>query len=668
MHLSYFKRPLFIFLVLYIAFIAARKDRLLDKSDNLSLFIPAEKAEITAVVSEFPRRYGENTSLFLKVLSINGIPCKGKAVAYINELIHLRWRSKVKIKGNISPVQTAGIIGNLSGREYYFSKGIQTEIDINEIKEIQKPGFPAGTVNKLREHTLHTFESNFSAEQSAILAGITLGETTSLSQPLHKAFRDSGAMHLLVASGANVGFVTCIIYLLTSWFGINRKRSALTALVAAGLYTLCAGADPPLLRAYVMTVFATFGFILQRESGIFQGLIISCLIILIIAPVTLFYAGFQMSFLATLGILLAVSNYKVPAKLPFWVKFVLVTFVVSAGATLAIYPVLALCFNRVSLISVFANIFLVPFSGVLMTLGFIISFTALLPFAKLSLLFVYPSKFMLWLFLFLVKFFAGFPFSAVKIASFKWPVTAAYYLIAFAIFYLPNKYVRKRFSCIFTSAAVLLLVINFTFFRKGRIYLFSTKYSRSILIETRNYKTILVDAGINGKVLAKAVMAAGSLTLDSVFLSGLNYSSFSGLSELSDLIKIKKIYIPYGGLKPKLKKDLPYLESKGIKIIRLWEGDGFSGSKWQGKTLWGLFVSKGIKFWRLAGYSGFADMDNLSYKFTLPEISFETGANSYFVNILKHSQMHNDKFNIISGKGYTTMISYTRNSLNVSKI
>ena len=75
-------------------------------------------------------------------------------------------------------------------------------------------------------------------------------------------------MHLLVASGGNVGFVTLIVYFLCSLLGLKRLARALLALSFALLYTFAAGADAPLTRAYIMTLAATIGFILGRKSGI----------------------------------------------------------------------------------------------------------------------------------------------------------------------------------------------------------------------------------------------------------------------------------------------------------------------------------------------------------------------------------------------------------------
>jgi competence protein ComEC len=669
MHFSYYKRPLLVILILYIAFLTLRKDNLLKNSDDLGNFIPSEKARITAVTAEFPRKYDNRTIIFAKIRSVNGVQCKGRVVVYLNYAADFPWQSEIEITGSITKVKSAGIIGNTSWREYLFAKAIQTEIKAAEIKIIKPPGFIASAVNKIRRHTLNVFQKNFGVQASVILGGVTLGETTSLSPDLYRAFQNSGAVHLLVASGANVGFVTCIIYFLASWFGLNRKRSAFIALVAAGLYTLCAGADPPLVRAYIMTVFATVGFILQRESGIFQGLLVSCLIILFVTPVTLFHAGFQMSFLATLGILIAVANYKIKVRLPYPVKFILATFIVSAGAQFALYPVLALCFHKVPTVSLFANIVLVPLAGILMTAGFLVSILAFLPIGKFLFLAVYPTKFLLWLFIFLVEFFGGFSFSAFKVPSFNWTVTAAYYAVAFVLYHLTDKRVNKKLSFAITAFAVILTTVNFLFFKKGRIYLFSDAYrSKSVLVKTAKRNTFLIDAGIRGDILAKAVMAAGSLKLDAVFLTGLDYNSYGGLRELAANIKITDIFLPYGKLRPKLEKDLQFLKSKGIKITCVWQGDIIKTENRRVKVNWGIKRTAKKVSWRQAGYSGNAGYDNLSYEFILPQISFETGANGYFVDILKHSKITGGKFNIISPQGYTKEVSFTQNKLNVKKI
>ena len=122
-------------------------------------------------------------------------------------------------------------------------------------------------------------------------------------------------MHLLVASGSNVGFVTILIYFLCSLFIVSRYKKSFLALFFALIYTLIAGADAPLIRAYLMTLTSTIGFLLGRKSGLLQGLILAGFLILLFNPQSLFEAGFEMSFLATLAIVLFSTNFSLKYRL-----------------------------------------------------------------------------------------------------------------------------------------------------------------------------------------------------------------------------------------------------------------------------------------------------------------------------------------------------------------
>ena len=82
----------------------------------------------------------------------------------------------------------------------------------------------------------------------------------------------------------------------------RKKYSGLLALACAGFYVLVAGLEAPLVRGYVMYSAALAGYLLDRDSGVFQGLVIACLAILLVEPAALFDAGFQMSFIASYGI------------------------------------------------------------------------------------------------------------------------------------------------------------------------------------------------------------------------------------------------------------------------------------------------------------------------------------------------------------------------------
>jgi competence protein ComEC len=308
MHISFYKRPFFIALVIYSLLLAL----FLKTPAEPENLIFAENAQIEAVVISYPESKKQSKNFEVEISRVNGAPAQIKAYAKCAADIceHTPRGQKIVFKGGIFPVDKAYNFGGFDRQKFLARKKIFVQTEIYEIENTQAHSSFWMAISKIRTSLLNSFEKNFDGPLLPILSGITIGEKSSLERELYTAFQDSGAMHLLVASGGNVGFVTLIVYFLCSLFGAGRKTSAAAALMLAALYTLVAGADAPLLRAYTMTLAATIGFILGRKSGVLQGFIIAAFLILLYNPQSLFEASFQMSFLATLAIIFLSSNLK----------------------------------------------------------------------------------------------------------------------------------------------------------------------------------------------------------------------------------------------------------------------------------------------------------------------------------------------------------------------
>ena len=126
------------------------------------------------------------------------------------------------------------------------------------------------------------------------------------------------------------------------------RSSRRETVAVAGVYTVLAGADAPLTRAYFMTVCAVAGYFLRRNSGVFQGLVLSCLVILLVHPAAVFETGFQMSFLATLAIVVCLNLYEIPYTWPRWVRFFAQIFLATLSTQLVLLPVFTNVFYKVS--------------------------------------------------------------------------------------------------------------------------------------------------------------------------------------------------------------------------------------------------------------------------------------------------------------------------------
>lgn len=573
MHISFYKRPLFLILIIYSLVLVLCLKPPQPKQGDVSFSISSSVQNIEAEIISYPVSKKGDKSFTAEVLSINNKPSHGKAYVYCAKCPDITRGEKIFFTGKIAAVTGADNFGSFNWPEYLARKHTFCQIETGEIEKTEVYSGFWVAIAKIRNSILNVFESNFDGELLPILSGITIGEKGDISRALYSAFQDSGAMHLLVASGGNVGFVTLIVYFLCSLFGAGRFTSAGAALVLALFYTLIAGADAPLLRAYLMTLSATIGFMMGRKSGVLQGFIIAALLILIVNPQSLFEAGFQMSFLATLSIIFLVCNFKLSSKIPKYMRVVLELFLVSFVAQLALLPIFTNYFYKVSFAAVFSNIILVPLSGLIMAGGFIVWVLSLLHLGFIFKGAVFVLTELLILFRFFVEYFAGFYLSKIPSAAMSPFAVTAYFTGLFALFNLPLVK-RKIIYLSVTSAIIAGLLIAGGFMDTDAVHVLSGRYNDAVMI--KHGKSVkVIGGGIEGDILTKSVFASGTRKINCLFINGLSNGSFYGLRN-ADSVKIENIYIPYGDIS---EESAELLHNTGAKVSMLWPREEACGAK-----------------------------------------------------------------------------------------
>ncbi|MGH7395880.1 MAG: ComEC/Rec2 family competence protein, partial [Candidatus Methylomirabilales bacterium] len=205
-------------------------------------------------------------------------------------------------------------------------------------------------------------------EEGALLRAIVLGDRSGLSEATVTAFRDSGTYHILAISGLNVSLLAGAFLLLLRGVRVPARASAAAAVLLVVFYAALAGGSASVIRAAVMTAAVLFALMLERQADLFNSLGLAALLLLAANPLSLFDAGFQLTFAATAAIALVADRLTL-AHLPRPARWLLLSLAVSAAATLGTLPILAVHFQRVSLSGVLANLLIVPLSGVLTALG-----------------------------------------------------------------------------------------------------------------------------------------------------------------------------------------------------------------------------------------------------------------------------------------------------------
>lgn len=196
---------------------------------------------------------------------------------------------------------------------------------------------------------------------AGVAQGMVTGSRGSLDRELQADFNTTGLSHLIVISGSNVTLLSALIITSTAWL-LGRRSSGLLAIGAALLYCLFVGTDPPVVRATVMAVIFIAAQMLGRPASAPYAIVLAAAGMTAVDPAVLFDLSFQLSFAGTLAIAaLAPTLSQRFLSGERGLRGALLDLVmINAIALLATIPLIALHFERVSLVSLPANLLTTP--------------------------------------------------------------------------------------------------------------------------------------------------------------------------------------------------------------------------------------------------------------------------------------------------------------------
>ncbi len=230
-----------------------------------------------------------------------------------------------------------------------------------------------------RERALRSLYQSFPDPEASLLAGILLGVDAGIPAAVVKAFQDSATSHIIAISGFNVAIVSGMFAAL---FGrlLGRRRGALAAMISIALYTLLVGASASVVRAAIMAGLAVFAAQIGRRGNGLNTLAIVAALMALFDPNILWDVGFQLSFMATLGLVLYagalmdgfarlagrwVSNERARRLAQPVGEYFLFTLAVL----LPTLPIMAYHFQRLPLAGLLANPLILPAQPAVMVLG-----------------------------------------------------------------------------------------------------------------------------------------------------------------------------------------------------------------------------------------------------------------------------------------------------------
>lgn len=376
-----------------------------------------------------------------------------------------------------------------------------------------------------RNEIIKKHSKNIKSPELEILSGLVFGsEAVSPDDKIKENFKNSGLLHLLAASGLNVALIYGIWWWLASLARLPYNLSIITGAVFVILYTFMTGFPPSILRASIMLLFVLFGKLIDRKTSTIALIFFVGFLILLFRPKMIFDIGFQLSFMVTLGLVACCSviiekfknidekykeKFKNSSRFKKYVFFLfspekLVSIVsVPLIAQLWVIPLQLHYFNNIAPLSVFANIAVVPFIGILSFIGFIGSIFSLVPKISSFIVFVFDmiAKPFLTLLVKISEFFASFKYSLITTSGFNlFQIFSFWGLILILTFYIQKNF-SKKYLIYFLSLLVIFLMsfIKIDNIKQNlEIMMFDVQNADCFLIKTPNKKYIMIDSAKSG--------------------------------------------------------------------------------------------------------------------------------------------------------------------------
>jgi competence protein ComEC len=287
----------------------------------------------------------------------------------------------------------------------------------------------------VRRWAMARLAASIGPPQSDLLGSIVFGLHAGFDPEVLEAFQLTGLMHVLVASGLNVGLLAWMGVAVFGWLGASRRFAAVLTLPVLVLYTLLCGADPPILRSTVMFALIVLAQALGRPGSPMNALGAAACLVLLADPFAPWDRSFQFSFAATFGVMALAPRIirawrpSGPGVNPGARRRRLVQVLVDAGACtiaaqLAMIPLLAAAFGSVPLLGAFANLLVTPVMGVLLGGGILLLAFAGVPGLGWAL--AGSLRWALTLVLAVVEAFARLPLASVVAPPFTATAWTAY--------------------------------------------------------------------------------------------------------------------------------------------------------------------------------------------------------------------------------------------------
>ncbi len=463
-----------------------------------------DRVQLTGRVLTLNTGEDDRYSLRLSVETLDGQPfdcadvmvyAQGQAPAY---------GSTVAVTGECYIAQEYQNAGSFSYNRYLRQQGICATVSTYYDGQVTLvhtgPRFSLLQVGAWLRSGFQQAAASLPREQQGLLYGVFLGDSSGINDQYYDAMQLSGMLHLFAVSGLHVGYIASIALILGGKGFMHRRRRFTLTMLLLLLYVSMTGLSASILRASVMILLLLLSDLLVENSDPVSALALAAILCLLVRPLWLFSAGFQLSFVAVCGLLALtplLTRLFAPRRLGQ-------SFAAAIAASIATMPLIVYYFGYVSWAGWLLSPLAVLAAGLAVALCFIATPVAVFLPTVAGFLLQMAGLIMAFL-AEVASWAASLPFMSSLIGRVSLPFVLCFYV--FLLFWpWLLQHCSKRVAVLALSAVTLLFVLaprlshNRAFLSgqvRAEVVFLDVGQGDCAFIRTADGRTVLIDGGGN---------------------------------------------------------------------------------------------------------------------------------------------------------------------------
>ncbi len=436
-------------------------------------------------------------------------------------------------------------------------------------------------INKLSLIFKQNLKKLLPEQEAELEQGILLGDTSDIESDIKDDFRECNLSHMLAVSGAHLSYLVLGINTVLSKksFGIRRRK--ILSIMFILIFMVIVNMSPSVVRAGISTIIAIFATLIYRKQDTYTTISIALLLTLLNNPFAIFDVGLQLSYLATLSIIIFYSKFTQKQFNNKVKKYLYESAMLTLSANILILPITIYEFNTIPINSIISNLLAGPLLGICIILGMFTVIISIVCF-PVSKLIAFPLQIILKILIKIIELISKIPFGNYTVKT-PWFIVVflTYAIIATLI------YNKKRITKILTMITLIIFIVMqvcafINIDGKLKIYFIDVGQGDSMLVKTVRGKNILIDGGgskdpdydIGEKILVPYLLDRRIKTLDYVIISHFDEDHATGVAQILGKIDVSSIILTRQLEENDIYRHiLSIAKEKKIKLIYVKEGD-----------------------------------------------------------------------------------------------